>query len=91
MIGAYYEGSALSYESVAAEQGMNYFYLPGYNFWQAVGGYGQIANEEFINAAIDSGQTIFTSSTPWETGGIGYWSETGMLSNADVSTVPFFP
>lgn len=91
MIGAYYQGSAYSYEAVAAEQGMNFFELPGYNFWQGLGGYGQIANDAFTNAAIESGQTIFTSSTPWMTGGVGYWSETGILSNAGVSTVPFFP
>ena len=91
MIGAYYQGSAYSYEAVAAEQGMNYFELPAYNFWQGLGGYGQIANDAFTNAAIESGQTIFTSSTPWMTGGVGYWSETGILSNAGVSTVPFFP
>ncbi len=91
MIGAYYQGSAFSYEAVAAEQGMNFFYLPGYSFWEGLGGYGQIANDAFINAAIESGQTIYTSSAPWMTGGVGYWSETGILSNAGVPTVAFFP
>jgi hypothetical protein len=90
MVGAYYADSAFSYEAVAAEQGMNSFTMPAYNFWEGLGGYGQIANDAFTNGVIDSGQTVWTSSTPWLTGGAGYLSESGLLSNAGVQTVPFF-
>jgi hypothetical protein len=61
-----------------------------YNMLEYFGGYGQTANDAFINAAIESGQTIYASSAPWLTGGSGYFGELGLLSNAGVETVPFF-
>jgi hypothetical protein len=86
VLGAYNE--VPSYVEAAAQRGMNAFNFPNlYTLLDATGN-AWTANQAFLDAGIESGQTFFLSSEPYVTGGVGYISELLYLASRGITPIP---
>jgi hypothetical protein len=87
VVGAYNE--IPNYLEEASARGVNAFGLNNSIYYPLdATGNGWTANQAFLSAGIESGQTFYYSSTPYLSGGLGYLNEVLYLAGRGVPLSP---